>query len=121
MLAALYKCVRLRIRYRKQRDVVYLAVLKIRIRDPVPETKGCRLPWLINSALVYEPKFGGGVAAGYQPVSIQLFTGAQINFGDVTFYFTNAGTDPPFQNKPTDSYPDLIKKLFHKRIIIFLF
>ncbi len=31
-----------------------------KIADPVPETKGCRLPWLTNSALVHEPKCGGG-------------------------------------------------------------
>jgi hypothetical protein len=83
-----------------QRDVVYLG-----LGDQQPTS----------------PHVGGGGGAGYQPVSIQLYTGAQINFGDVTLYFTNAGTDPPFQNKPTDPYPDLIKKLFHKRILIFLF
>jgi hypothetical protein len=33
-------------------------------------TKGCRLSWLTNSALVYEPKCrGGGGVAGSQPMS----------------------------------------------------
>jgi hypothetical protein len=32
-------------------------------------TKRCRLSWLINSALVYEPKCGGGGLAGSQPMS----------------------------------------------------
>jgi hypothetical protein len=35
-------------------------------------TKRCRLSWLTNSALEYEPKWegwGGGVVAGSQPMS----------------------------------------------------
>ncbi len=50
-------------------------------------TKKSHLSWLTNSALVYEPKYrerrGEG---GLRDVSqrIQLYTGAQINFGDLT-------------------------------------
>jgi hypothetical protein len=32
-------------------------------------TKRCRLSWPTNSALVYEPKYGGRVVAGSQPLS----------------------------------------------------
>jgi hypothetical protein len=32
-------------------------------------TKTCRLSWLTNSALVYEPKYGGRGVAGSQPMS----------------------------------------------------
>ncbi len=32
-------------------------------------TKRCRLSWLTNSALVYEPKCGGERVAGSQPMS----------------------------------------------------
>ncbi len=90
-----------------------------KIADPVPETKGCRLSWLTNSALVYEPKCGGerGELRGISQW-VQLYTGAQINFGDLTLYSTYAGTDPPLPNKPTDPDPDLIKNLFHKSILI---
>jgi hypothetical protein len=39
------------------------------------------------STLVYEPKWGGrGGVARSQPMSIQLYTGAQINFRDITPY-----------------------------------
>jgi hypothetical protein len=44
-------------------------------------TKRCRLSWLTNSSLVYEPKCGGGGDA-----RSQLYTGAQINFRDLTSY-----------------------------------
>ncbi len=53
-------------------------------------TKRCRLSWLTNSALVNEPKWGreGGQGgfAGPQLMStaVQWYTGAQINFGDLT-------------------------------------
>ncbi len=48
-------------------------------------TKRCRLSWLTNSVLVYEPKCGGrGAVRGSQPSVI----GAQINFGDLTPYLT---------------------------------
>jgi hypothetical protein len=46
-------------------------------------TKGCRLSWLTNSALVYESKCG----AGSQLMSTAACAhGAQINFGDLTPY-----------------------------------
>jgi hypothetical protein len=32
-------------------------------------TKRCRLSWLTNSAIVYEPKCGGGGCGGSQPMS----------------------------------------------------
>jgi hypothetical protein len=44
-------------------------------------TKRCRLSWLINSVLVYEPKCGGGREFA---VSQPMCTGAQIHFGDPT-------------------------------------
>ncbi len=52
-------------------------------------TKRCRLSWLTNSALVYEPKCGGseGELRGLSRW-VQLYTGAQINFGDLTPYLT---------------------------------
>ncbi len=54
-------------------------------------TNKCRLSWLTNSALVYESKCGGegGGVARSQPMStVQLYTGAQINFEDLTSYLT---------------------------------
>jgi hypothetical protein len=49
--------------------------------------------WLTNSALVYEPRCGGrGGVAGSQPMNTAVYTGAQINFGELTPYLTN-GTD----------------------------
>jgi hypothetical protein len=56
-------------------------------------TNRCRLSWLTNSALVYEPKCGGrGVVAGSQSLSkaVNNAHGAQINFGDLTPYLTYA-------------------------------
>ncbi len=48
-------------------------------------TKRCRLSWLTNSAHVCEPKCEGmGGVAGSQPMSTAVYTGAQINFGDLT-------------------------------------
>ncbi len=48
--------------------------------------KRCRLSWLTNSALVYEPKCrgGGGSLSEWE----QLYTGAQIKFGYLTPYLT---------------------------------
>ncbi len=49
-------------------------------------TKRCRLSWLTNCALVYEPKCGGGcggVSAKYSSAH-----GAQINFGVLTLYLS---------------------------------
>ncbi len=53
-------------------------------------TRRCRLSWLTNSALVCEPKcWGRGDGCGVSANEyIQLYTGAQINFGDRTSYLT---------------------------------
>ncbi len=53
-------------------------------------TKRCRLSWLTKSAFEYEPKCGGR-GRGICRVSVNeytavLYTGAQINFGDLTPY-----------------------------------
>ncbi len=51
-------------------------------------TNRCRRSWLTNSALVYEPKSGGrGELRGISQW-VQLYTGAQINFGDLTPHLT---------------------------------
>ncbi len=42
------------------------------IRSRQGVTKKCRLSWLTNRALVYEPKCGGGGVAGSQPMSIAV-------------------------------------------------
>ncbi len=54
---------------RSQRDVVYLG-------------------GLTNSALVYEPKCGGGGGCGVSDNEYSCPQGAQINFGDLTLYLT---------------------------------
>ncbi len=52
-------------------------------------TKRCRLSWLTNSALVYELKYGGrGEWLGLSQW-VQLYTGAQVNFADLTPYLCN--------------------------------
>jgi hypothetical protein len=48
-------------------------------------TKRCRLIWLTNSALEYEPKFEG---RGVSAKEYSCAHGAQINFGDLTPYLT---------------------------------
>jgi hypothetical protein len=60
----------------------------LRTNDTVNQgvTKRCRLSWLTNSPLVYEPKCGGKLR-GTQPM---MFQGAQINFRDLTTYLTYA-------------------------------
>ncbi len=50
-------------------------------------TKRCRLSVLTNSALVFEPKRGGGRKLRGHSQWVQLYTGDQINFGDLTPYF----------------------------------
>jgi hypothetical protein len=40
--------------------------------------------WLTNSALVYEPKCGGGSGCGVSANEYSCAHGAQINFGDLT-------------------------------------
>ena len=52
-------------------------------------TKRCRLSWLTNSALVYEPNAGGGGVAGSQTMSTDVQE-RKINFGDLTPYLTCA-------------------------------
>ncbi len=49
--------------------------------------KKCRLPWLTNSALVYDPKVWRRGGRGLIQW-VQRYTGAQINFGDLTIYLT---------------------------------
>jgi hypothetical protein len=53
-------------------------------------TKRCRLSWLTNSALIYEPKCGGmGGGCGVSAIEYSSCThGAQINFGDLTPYLS---------------------------------
>jgi hypothetical protein len=51
-------------------------------------TKRCRLTWLTNSALLYEPNYGGGGGCGVSAREYSCtYTGAQINFGDLTRLF----------------------------------
>ncbi len=54
-------------------------------------TKRCRLFWLTNSALVYEPKCGGRGELRGLSQWVQLYTGAQINFGNLTQCLTCGG------------------------------
>jgi hypothetical protein len=49
-------------------------------------TKRCRLSWLTNSALVYEPKCGG---EGVSTKEYSCAHGAQINHGNITPYLFN--------------------------------
>jgi hypothetical protein len=51
-------------------------------------TKRCRLSWLTNSDLVYETKCGGSCGVSANEYSSQLYTRAQINFGDLAPYLT---------------------------------
>jgi hypothetical protein len=53
-------------------------------------TKRGRLSWLTNSALVYEPKCGGGGGGGDCGISANEYSCAQINFGDLTPYLIYA-------------------------------
>ncbi len=52
-------------------------------------TKRCRLSWLTNSALVYEPKCGGGGGCGVSANEYSCAHGAQIIFGDLTLHIFN--------------------------------
>ncbi len=61
--------------------------ISVRYRQGV--TKRCRISWLTNmSPLVYEPKCGGRGELRGLSQWVQLDTGAQINFGDLTPYLT---------------------------------
>jgi hypothetical protein len=53
-------------------------------------TKRCRLSWLTSSALVYETTCRGR-GWGRSGVSANEYTGAQINFRDLTPYLTYGG------------------------------
>jgi hypothetical protein len=71
------------------RSYMLLGTLNLHITDTINKnmycqgvTKRCRLSWLTNTAIVYEPKCGErGRVTGSQPMST-----AQINFGDLTPY-----------------------------------
>ncbi len=52
-------------------------------------TKRCRLSWLTNSAIVYEPKCGGvGLGCGVSANEYSCAHRPQIKFGDLTPYLT---------------------------------
>ncbi len=55
-------------------------------------TKRCRLSWLTNSALVYEPMSPNtgerGWVAGSQPMGTAVHRNPKKNFGDLTPYLT---------------------------------
>jgi hypothetical protein len=51
-------------------------------------TKRCRLTWLTNSALVYEPELGGRWGCGVLANERICSHGDQINFGDHIYYLT---------------------------------
>jgi hypothetical protein len=65
------------------------------------DTKRCRLSWLTTSALVYEPKCGGGRGCGTSANEYSCVHGAQINFGDLTPYLTYAPHVPFMSYIPT--------------------
>jgi hypothetical protein len=53
------------------------------------DSKRCRLPWLTNSALVYELKCGErGWSCGVSANEYSCAQEAQINFGDLTLHLT---------------------------------
>jgi hypothetical protein len=60
-------------------------------------TKRCRLFWLTNSTLVYEPNAGEGGDCGVSANEDSCAHGAQINFGDPTPYLT-------YERKPSSSF-----------------
>jgi hypothetical protein len=51
-------------------------------------TKRCRLSWLTNSALVYEPKCGGGWGCGFSANEYCCAHRARTNFRYLTPYLT---------------------------------
>jgi hypothetical protein len=72
----------------KRKKNIFLHLLTLLLRHVRTITKRCRLSWLTNSALVYEPKSGG---IGGCRVSANMYScahGAQINFGNLTPYLT---------------------------------
>ncbi len=57
--------------------------------------KRCRLSWLTNSALVYEPNCEGrGWGCGVSANEYNCAHGAQINFGELTPCLTYAEMEP---------------------------
>ncbi len=66
---------------------VSVILLFLNQRFPISQgvTKRCPLSWLTKSALLYEPR-GCGVSAN----EYSCAHGAQVNFGDLTPYFTCA-------------------------------
>ncbi len=86
------------------------------MRHPQGVTKRCRLSWLTNSALVHEPKCVGGGGFGVS-ASERLYTGAQINFGDLTPYLiwavghpTPSRTKSEPNHKPNESRRNLLSQ-----------
>ncbi len=69
---------------RQQWNTKYLAIGSYSNGRVQEVTKRCRISWLTNSALVYEPKCVGRGSCGGVSQWVQLYTGAQINFGDLT-------------------------------------
>ncbi len=59
-------------------------------------TKRCRLSWLTNSALLYEPKCGGGGGSANEDSCAH---GAEINFGELSPYLIY-GFTPLERNHP---------------------
>jgi hypothetical protein len=60
--------------------------------------KTCRLSWLTNSTLVYEPKCGGRGVLRVSGNAYSCTHGAQINFGDLTLYLTYGRNLCAFEN-----------------------
>jgi hypothetical protein len=58
------------------------STLRVFCSRVLARAKRCRLSWLTNSALVYEPKCGGG--CGISANEYSCAHGAQINFRDLT-------------------------------------
>jgi hypothetical protein len=57
-------------------------------------TKRCRLSWVTNSALVYEPKCGGGNrVCGVSANDYSCPHGAYISFGDYVTPYLTYGSD----------------------------
>jgi len=69
---------------------VYLSTL-FKYMQPLGVTKRCRLSWLTNGALVYEPKCGGrGRVAGSRPMSTAVHVEEPKLWGSLTAYLTYA-------------------------------
>jgi hypothetical protein len=74
------------------RDLLPSQQIQVRMLN---STKRCRLSWLTNSTLVYEPKCGGkGVNCGASANEYSCAQGAQLNFGDMTAYLIYGSFSP---------------------------